>query len=96
MCDMCFSFLGIPDPYGILKEGEIFFQIKKSITDTAEVIEGKVLLYRNPCLHPGDIRIVTAVSCEELVGYTNIVVVPSALNMRRSLSAEVESDVWGG
>jgi RNA dependent RNA polymerase len=88
---LCITFLGIPDPLGALKEGEIFFQIRKTDSDTVERIEGRVLMYRNPCLHPGDIRIVTAVSCPELAGYTNIVILPTAENIERSLSAEVEN-----
>lgn len=75
---------------GVLKEGEIFFQIKKTDSDIVRGVEGKVLIYRNPCLHPGDIRIVTAVSYPELSGFTNIVILPASENMKRSLSAEVE------
>jgi hypothetical protein len=85
-----YSVTGVPDPLGVLREGEVFFQIKKTDSDTVERIEGKVLIYRNPCLHPGDIRIVTAVACPELAGYTNVVIMPAAENMKRSLSAEVE------
>jgi RNA-dependent RNA polymerase len=86
-------YTGIPDPVGLLQEGEVFFQIRKTDSDTVERVEGKVLIYRNPCLHPGDIRIVKAVYRPELAGYVNIVILPAAENMKRSLSAEVEKSL---
>lgn len=33
---------------------------------TAKVIEGKVVVSRNPCLHPGDIRVLTCISADEV------------------------------
>lgn len=80
--------MGIPDPYDILKEGEIFFQIRKRGSDTIECITGNVLMYRNPCLHPGDVRVVTAVHCTALSQYVNVLLLPAKHSMTRSLSAE--------
>ena len=80
--------MGIPDPCGVLKEGEIFFQIRKRGSDSIECITGNVLMYRNPCLHPGDVRVVTAVKCTALSQYVNVLLLPAKNRMTRSLSAE--------
>lgn len=56
--------MGVMDEYGILEPDEIYLAISKS-----DMIEGKdrkvidskkVIVTRNPCLHPGDIRILQA------------------------------------
>jgi RNA dependent RNA polymerase len=80
--------MGIPDPYDVLKEGEIFFQIRKRGSDSIECITGNVLMYRNPCLHPGDVRVVTAVHSTALSQYVNVLLLPARHSMTRSLSAE--------
>jgi len=67
--------MGIPDPLGILNDGEIFIQIQKE--SHAERITGPVLLYRNPLLHAGDMRVLDAVACKELSKYFNVVVFPA-------------------
>ena len=84
--------MGIPDPFGILDDGEIFLQIRKTDVgtahddqSTAEVITGSVLLYRNPLLHPGDTRVLNAVDladkgdlgAELKSQYVNVVVFPA-------------------
>lgn len=48
-------FLLIADPSGLLQEGEAFLQTSH------EEITGPILLARNPCYHPGDVRKLTAV-----------------------------------
>ena len=80
--------MGIPDPYNVLGEGEIFFQIRKPGSDSTERITGNVLMYRNPCLHPGDVRVVTAIDCSVLSKYVNVLLFPANNSMKRSLSAE--------
>lgn len=45
-----------------LKHGSRFSEIKKNL----EVIKGTVVIAKNPCLHPGDIRILEAVDAPEL------------------------------
>ena len=77
--------MGVPDPTGTLKDNEVFIQIRRSSNSTTvqeeeekvEVITGPVLLYRNPCLHPGDLRLVTAVDVECLHDYMNVVILPN-------------------
>jgi RNA-dependent RNA polymerase len=47
--------LGVADETGTLKSGEVFIQ------SNGHVIEGPVVVAKNPCVHPGDIRVLTAV-----------------------------------
>ncbi|RPD82709.1 hypothetical protein L226DRAFT_35401 [Lentinus tigrinus ALCF2SS1-7] len=72
----------VPDPYGVLKEGEIHFRSTKDLKDAVEhsqphIILGEVLIYRNPCRLPSDVRKVTAVDCPELSEYANVIVLPT-------------------
>jgi hypothetical protein len=52
---------GIPDLTGHLGDNEIFLSVRQvDEIDSREII-GRVLIYRNPCAYPGDLRIVNAV-----------------------------------
>eukprot|EP00828_Plagiopyla_frontata_P043393 TRINITY_DN6753_c0_g2_i1.p1 TRINITY_DN6753_c0_g2~~TRINITY_DN6753_c0_g2_i1.p1 ORF type:complete len:522 (+),score=59.67 TRINITY_DN6753_c0_g2_i1:290-1855(+) len=57
--------LGVLDEYGILNENEIFVTICQDNTTEIEYISGKVCITKNPCIHPGDIRVVTAINNEK-------------------------------
>ena len=48
-----------------------------SIDSLAEIIEGDVLVTRNPCTHPGDIRLLKCVDVPELRYCFNVVVFSS-------------------
>ena len=52
------------------------------------MIKGRVLIFRNPCLHPGDLRLVEAVSVPELSDYKNVVIFPAHESCRTSLPDE--------
>lgn len=52
--------IGILDEFGILEANEAYCCISPEI-DTFIRVEGKMIVTRNPCLHPGDIQILTAV-----------------------------------
>ncbi|KAJ4951634.1 hypothetical protein NE237_028466 [Protea cynaroides] len=56
----CFNVMGTADPTGILKRDEVCV-----ILDNGQ-ISGKVLVYRHPGLHLGDIHILTATYVKEL------------------------------
>ena len=62
--------MGIPDPCEVLCDNEVFLQINNT------VITGPVLIYRNPCLHPGDVRRVLAVDDKQLHYLSDVVVLP--------------------
>jgi RNA-dependent RNA polymerase len=79
--------MGIPDPTGTLRDGEVFYQLVDPSRDHM-VGSGRQLIYRNPCLDPGDLRIVTAVDIPALRRYSNVLIFPAASTCLRSLSAE--------
>ena len=49
-------------------------EIISSIDSFSEIIEGNVLVTRNPCTHPGDIRLLKCVDKPELRYLFNVVV----------------------
>ena len=79
--------LGIPDPYGVLKDNEVFVQVHKNRSASRKIIQQRAFIYRNPCLHPGDYRIVECVDKEQLHDFYNVLVLP-ARNCKSSLAAE--------
>ncbi|KAI0090965.1 RdRP-domain-containing protein [Irpex rosettiformis] len=65
--------LGVPDETDSLEEGEVFCQIHPP-HGTPKIITEQCLIYRNPCLHPGDVRVVRAVDCPSLRHLRNVIV----------------------
>jgi len=50
--------MGVVDEWNVLEEGQVFVQIDCSpLLDDPEVIESTVCVTKNPCFHPGDIRV---------------------------------------
>ncbi|OSX67200.1 hypothetical protein POSPLADRAFT_1127992 [Postia placenta MAD-698-R-SB12] len=71
----------IPDPYGVLEEGQIHFKSTQNLKDPLEesnptIVTGDVLIYRNPTRVPSDVRKVKAVSHPKLDKYVNVIVLP--------------------
>ncbi|KAL5640276.1 hypothetical protein ACGC1H_007522 [Rhizoctonia solani] len=70
----------IPDPLGILEAGEVFCGFNRPTRDNSgtdiSLVIGPVLVTRNPCILPSDVRKVIAVECPELwtAGYTDVIV----------------------
>ncbi|KAK7042969.1 hypothetical protein VNI00_008706 [Paramarasmius palmivorus] len=69
----------VPDPYGVLREGEIYFKSSRRDFKTQEgtmtdVLEGAVLITRNPCKVPTDVQKFTAVLHPQLAHLVNCVV----------------------
>ncbi|RDX97814.1 RNA-dependent RNA polymerase 2, partial [Mucuna pruriens] len=73
--------VGCLDETGILNYGQVFVRItvtklrekfeddnlrKVDADDSTRIIVGKVVVTKNPCLHPGDIRVLDAIYNEEL------------------------------
>ncbi|CAI2372036.1 unnamed protein product [Moneuplotes crassus] len=75
------NLIGVIDPYDCLEEGEVFFQFNErtkyrneyEATNT-KLVNGKVLVTRSPCVHPGDLRILTAVDEPKLYDMVNVIV----------------------
>ena len=69
---------GICDPYGRLRPGECFVRITQEDDGMPRTLTGiEVLVTRNPCLHPGDLRKIKAVDCPELAHLTDCIVFPT-------------------
>ncbi|CAL1694877.1 unnamed protein product [Somion occarium] len=71
----------IPDPHGVLKEGEIHFKSSKGLKDATMNFDpnqlfGEVLLYRNPCRLPSDIQKAKAISHPKLADYVDVIILP--------------------
>ncbi|KAH0837829.1 RNA dependent RNA polymerase-domain-containing protein [Lanmaoa asiatica] len=71
----------IPDPYGVLEEGQIHFRssepfISPSTGEQTDIILGEVLVSRNPTRLPSDVQKVTAVAHPKLSNYFNVIVFP--------------------
>lgn len=69
--------IGVMDEFGVLEEREIFCQFKHPVSGEKKIITGLVVVGRSPCLHPGDIQLVTAVDKPSLHGLVDVVVFPS-------------------
>lgn len=77
--------MGCLDETGTLNYGEVFIQIScppgnKQFHDVGNhansIIEGKVIVAKNPCLHPGDIRILLAKNTLKLHHMVDCIVFP--------------------
>ncbi|CAI2367875.1 unnamed protein product [Moneuplotes crassus] len=75
------NLIGVADPYGVLEAGEVFVQFNKYAkfpNDHAAydntIVEGKVLVTRSPCVHPGDVRVLKAVKHDMLLALVNVIV----------------------
>ncbi|KAI5080567.1 hypothetical protein GOP47_0004466 [Adiantum capillus-veneris] len=67
--------MGCLDEYGCLNYGQVFVKVS-SLDGTASVIKGTVVITKNPCLHPGDIRVLQAVDSHSLQHMVDCVVFP--------------------
>ena len=43
----------------------------------SEILRGKIIVSRNPCTHPGDVRLLEAVDHPSLRHLVNVIVFPS-------------------
>ncbi|KAL6756022.1 RNA dependent RNA polymerase-domain-containing protein [Haematococcus lacustris] len=72
---------GVIDETGVLSENEVFVQVQRP-GEEASVLESQwVLITKNPCLHPGDIRVLRGARCPQLMHLVNVVVFP--MNVER-------------
>uniref|UniRef100_A0A1I7U5Y1 RNA-directed RNA polymerase n=1 Tax=Caenorhabditis tropicalis TaxID=1561998 RepID=A0A1I7U5Y1_9PELO len=82
------SMLGVVDETGLLQYGQIFVQYSRNSTKKlpprldnrkiqgAVIVTGTVVLTKNPCIVPGDVRIFEAVDVPELHHMCDVVVFP--------------------
>jgi hypothetical protein len=72
--------LGVMDETNSLKENEVFVQISPGTSDSQrhkKIIVSDCILFRNPCFHPGDVRVVQAVDYPALHHLVNVIVFPA-------------------
>ncbi|OAX39662.1 hypothetical protein K503DRAFT_716030 [Rhizopogon vinicolor AM-OR11-026] len=89
----------VPDPYGVLEEGQIHFRPSERITDPEsgiqmDVITGSVLVWRNPTRLPSDVQKVIAVSHPKLDSYVDVIVFP--VKGQRSLASYLGGGGYDG
>eukprot|EP00834_Sanchytrium_tribonematis_P004369 NODE_211_length_12764_cov_0.923727.p1 type:complete len:1193 gc:universal NODE_211_length_12764_cov_0.923727:10212-6634(-) len=72
------TLVGILDEYGLLESGEVFFQFSESLTKKPKILNDgtEVAVYRCPCLHPGDIRLLKFKNHKEFSHLVDVVVFP--------------------
>ncbi|KAJ6493259.1 RNA dependent RNA polymerase-domain-containing protein [Mycena sanguinolenta] len=68
--------MGIADEYDVLEEGQIYCAITPTGAKSRRVLTGQCTIFRSPCIHPGDARLVTAVDHHlfQELPLTNVVV----------------------
>ena len=69
--------IGVVDETNSLKPGEVFIQYQRSSMTLPVILEGAVIVGRNPSLHPGDIRQLKAINVPSLRHLINVVVFPN-------------------
>ncbi|KAM1520582.1 hypothetical protein ACFX10_010942 [Malus domestica] len=79
------SMMGCLDETGTLEYGQVFVQCSRRVISTGSnttsseekfVVDRNVAVARNPCLHPGDVRVLTAVDVPALHHMVDCVVFP--------------------
>jgi RNA-dependent RNA polymerase len=61
------AMMGCLDETRMLKYGQVFIQASYCADDHRKfIVTGKVAVARNPCLHPGDVRVLHAVDVPDL------------------------------
>eukprot|EP00698_Gefionella_okellyi_P011502 TRINITY_DN3036_c0_g2_i1.p1 TRINITY_DN3036_c0_g2~~TRINITY_DN3036_c0_g2_i1.p1 ORF type:complete len:859 (+),score=157.22 TRINITY_DN3036_c0_g2_i1:23-2578(+) len=73
---------GVADQTGILQPGQVFIRLSESRTRAmagrvySSTLVGDVVVTKNPCLHPGDVRVLSAVDVPALHHLTDCIVFP--------------------
>ncbi|CAF0876837.1 unnamed protein product [Adineta steineri] len=93
------NLFGIADETGKLKPGQCFIQYRNlensSRSEKYKVHEGSVIVTKNPCLHPGDIRKLEAVFIPELENCIRDCIVFSTEGFRPTCNEIAGSDLDG-
>lgn len=89
----------VPDPTGILNEGEVFLQLSNRRVDEitgiqAGLVVGDIIVARNPCGLKSDVQKVKAVDRPELRIYTDVIIFPT--KGQRSLASMLAGGDYDG
>ncbi|XP_061186419.1 LOW QUALITY PROTEIN: uncharacterized protein LOC133194482 [Saccostrea echinata] len=71
--------MGTSDETQSLKYGQVFIQYSKEINQPVkdvQIVQGKVVVTKNPCFHPGDLRVFEAVYIPALKHMVDCIVFP--------------------
>ncbi|BBN10782.1 RNA-dependent RNA polymerase [Marchantia polymorpha subsp. ruderalis] len=75
--------IGCLDETGILEYGQAFVkissnaeEIKSKTVSTVRVIQEEIIVLKNPCLHPGDVRVLQCVNVPQLQHMVDCIVFP--------------------
>ena len=74
--------MGCLDETANLPYGEVFIKVSRS-DGSPSVIKGNVVVAKNPCLHPGDVRVLVAVDSPNLHHMVDCIVFPQNGNRCR-------------
>jgi RNA-dependent RNA polymerase len=87
--------IGVIDETNSLEEGEVFVQIKREGshkgTDECFVLDRNLIVTKNPCLHPGDIKLLKACNKYKKLSHMINVIVFSAKGKR-----PIQNEISGG
>ncbi|CAK8570444.1 unnamed protein product [Lathyrus sativus] len=70
------AMMGVLDETKTLEYGQVFVQYSNRFSTLSHVVKGKVVVAKNPCLHPGDVRVLEAVDVPDLHHMVDCVVFP--------------------
>ena len=71
--------LGVMDEEGVLESGQVFIQISEELDKAGfprRVITSTIVILKNPCIHPGDVRTFKGVDVPQLGHLVDCVVFP--------------------
>ncbi|UYV64752.1 hypothetical protein LAZ67_3001852, partial [Cordylochernes scorpioides] len=76
------TMFGVLDETHSLRYGEVFVQLSTSVTeyratDPTTILDGTIIVTKNPCMHPGDVRKFKAVDIEDLHHIKDCIVFPA-------------------
>ncbi|KAG6331888.1 hypothetical protein ID866_7202 [Astraeus odoratus] len=81
---------GVCDPFKVLKEGQVHVRVT-SRTGLSTLINGDVLVVRNPCLHPGDCLKLRAVNHPRLAHLVDCIVFASVAKPKHQAAPAMSS-----
>jgi RNA-dependent RNA polymerase len=71
------AMMGVLDETRTLEYGEVFVKYSNNrVSSRSHVVIGKVVVAKNPCLYPGDVRVLNAVDVPALRHMVDCVVFP--------------------
>ncbi|XP_022776585.1 RNA-dependent RNA polymerase 1-like [Durio zibethinus] len=70
------SMMGCLDETRTLDYGQVFVQFSGCRSERRFIVKGEVVVAKNPCLHPGDVRVLRAVDVPDLYHMVDCVVFP--------------------